>query len=186
MSSHLPIAGLLLACLLSGAAPSALAQDAAAPEAPLAEAVYAPATGDAWVDRQLADINRYAGRYPDAFLDELMRYGGARRAYAAALLNEQQWPAGDIYFACVWGKVSGLGCRELVRARSRLPQGSWADVLASRPEKPQNTQWRALRHAIVASFDHWERPIELDALLRSQLGDREQRRQMRAEERDAR
>ncbi len=186
MSSHLTIAGPLLACLLSVAAPVTLAQDAGAPEATQGEVVYAPATGDAWVDRQLADINRYAGRYPDAFLDELMRYGGARRAYVAALLNEQQWPAGDIYFACAWGKVSGLGCRELVRARSRLPQGSWADVLASLPEKPQNTQWRALRHAIVASFDHWERPIELDALLRSQLGDREQRRRVRAQERDAR
>jgi len=28
-----------------------------------------------------------------------------------------------------------------------------------------------VRHALVASYDRWDRPIELDARLREQLGD---------------
>jgi hypothetical protein len=38
-----------------------------------------------------------------------------------------------------------------------------------------NLQWRALRHAIVGSYDHWDRPIRLDPLLQRQLGDRAKR-----------
>ena len=41
--------------------------------------------------------------------------------------------------------------------------------------------FKSLRHAIVASYDHWDRPIVLDALLRRQLGDRAQRDQAAAQ-----
>ena len=46
------------------------AQQAAASASPDTPAY---ATGDTWVDRQLADIDAYARRYPDSFLDELAR-----------------------------------------------------------------------------------------------------------------
>lgn len=144
-------------------------------ETAAAQAVYAAGTGDAWVDRQLADINTYAARYPDAFTDELVRYAGAHPLYVKALLNDHRWPAGDIYFACVWGRIIGEGCRPWVRARTALPGASWKEVLESRQPPPENLQWRALRHAIVASFDHWDRPITLDSLLKRQLGDRARR-----------
>ncbi|MGV8961610.1 MAG: hypothetical protein ACOH1V_14705 [Stenotrophomonas sp.] len=163
---------IFLCCLLALPA-SALAQQVApaADETPR----YAPATGDAWVDRQLADINRYAARYPDAFLDEVVRYAGVPHGYAAALLQEHGWQAGDLYFACFWGRVTGTGCREPVRAWSSDPEGGWAAVVKRLPVAPDNLHWRALRHSIVASYDHWDRPIELDALLRRQLGNRAQR-----------
>lgn len=140
-----------------------------------AAAVYAPGTGDAWVDRQLADINAYAARYPDAFIDELARYAGAHPDYVQALLREHGWKPGDIYLACFWGRASGRSCREPVRARTQAPQAGWKDVLASLQPPPDNLQWRAFRHAIVASYDHWDRPITLDALLQRQLGDRARR-----------
>lgn len=136
---------------------------------------YIAGTGDAWIDRQLADINRYADWYPDAFVDELFRYAGLPHAYADAVLKQHGWQAGDLYFAAVWGKVSGSGYRELVRARSQIPAASWKAVLASLPQAPEVKQWRAFRHTLVASYDHWDRPIQLDALLRQQLGDRAQR-----------
>lgn len=144
---------------------------------PAATLAYAPATGDAWVDRQLADINRYAARYPDAFVDEVVRYAGVRHGYAVALLQQHGWQPGDLYFACFWGKVTGTGCREPVRARSQNPDDGWEAVVERLPATPHNSHWRAMRHAIVASFDHWDRPIELDAVLRRQLGDRAQREQ---------
>lgn len=167
--------GVLLWCAALMAVPGVHAQDPAPVQTEAVAPAYAPGTGDAWVDRQLADINAYAARYPDAFVDELARYAGAHPRYVTALLQEHGWNAGDIYFACVWGQIAGGGCREWVRARTRLPQTGWKGVLESRQPAPDNLHWRALRHAIVASFDHWDRPITLDPLLKRQLGDRAQR-----------
>lgn len=165
----------LLAASLLGAASAAWAQQPAPAPVINAAPVYAPGTDDAWVDRQLASINAYAARYPDAFVDELVRYAGARRGYVQALMGEHGWSAGDVYFACFWGKVTQRDCRELVRARSAMPGAGWKQVVESLQPPPENLDWRALRHAIVASHDHWDRPITLDALLQRQLGDRAQR-----------
>jgi hypothetical protein len=69
-----------------------------------------------------------------------------------------------------------MPCR---RGRASCPDEGedkrWADVVAEMPVTPSNLHWRALRHAIVASHDHWDRPITLDATLKRQLGDRAQR-----------
>lgn len=165
--------GLLVGVLLA-AGPLPLAaqpRPAAVAEAPAADA----GTGDAWVDRQLADINAYAARYPDAFIDELTRYAGARPGYVQALMDSHGWAPADVYFACFWGHVSKQGCRALVRARSQLPGAGWKAVVDGLQTPAENLQWRALRHAIVTSYDHWDRPISLDALLQRQLGDRDKR-----------
>ena len=141
---------------------------------------YVVATGDAWVDSQLHDINHYAERYPDSFLDEVARYAGVSRGYVAALMQTHGWQAGDIYFACFWARAIERSCRESVQAWSRAApeEGEpkrWKAVVAELPVKPTNLHWRALRHAIVASHDHWDRPVTLDATLQRQLGDRAQR-----------
>ncbi len=151
---------------------AALAQ---ATSAPSAAAPYEPRTGDAWLDRQLADVNLYAARYPDAFVDELVRYGGARRGYVEALLQQHGWVPGDVWFACFWGQAIGASCREPVQARTRHPGEGWKAVVETLPVAPDNLHWRAVRHALVASYDHWDRPVPLDALLRRQLGDRAER-----------
>ncbi len=136
---------------------------------------YTPGTGDAWLDRQLADVNRYAERHPDAFIDEVVRYGGARRGYVEALMQRHGWLAGDVWFACFWGQAIGASCREPVQARSRHPGEGWKAAVESLPVAPDNLHWRAVRQALVASYDHWDRPIRLDAVLQRQLGDRAQR-----------
>ena len=136
---------------------------------------YEPRTGDAWLDRQLADVNLYAARYPDAFVDEVVRYGGARRGYVEALMRQHGWAAGDVWFACFWGQAIGASCREPVQARTRHPGEGWNAVVETLPAAPDNLHWRAVRHALVASYDHWDRPVPLDALLRRQLGDRAER-----------
>lgn len=141
----------------------------------LPAATYAPATGDAWLDRQLADVNIYAARYPNAFIDEVVRYGGARRGYVQALMQQHGWAAGDVWFACFWGKATGLTCREPVRAHAQHSGEGWKAVVQTLPVVPENLHWRALRHALVASYDHWDRPIRLDPLLQRQLGDRARR-----------
>lgn len=167
------------ACLvllwLSAASASAQPAPAAAPAATPAPDAYAPGTGDAWVDRQLQDMELYAARYPDSFLDELARYGQVPRGYAEALLRERGWRPGDIYFACFMAKAAAVSCRTLVRARAGAGDADWEQTLAPLQIEPGSLHYRALRHAIVASYDHWDRPIALDALLRRQLGDRAQR-----------
>ncbi|KAF1014234.1 MAG: hypothetical protein GAK31_03258 [Stenotrophomonas maltophilia] len=131
---------------------------------------YEVQSGDAWLDRQLANINHYAERYPDAFLDEVARYAGVPRGYVVALMHSHGWQAGDIYFACFWAKASGQSCRDSVRAFSQDPEGGWEAVVKRMPVKPDNLHYRSVRHAVAASFGHWDRPITLDATLRRQLG----------------
>jgi len=132
-------------------------------------ATYAVHTGDAWVDTWLKDINHYAERYPDSFLDELSRYGNVPRGYAAALINTHGWHAADVYFACFWAKAIERDCRESARAFSADPDGGWEAAVQRLPVAPGNLHMRAVRHAMVASFQHWDRPITLDATLRRQL-----------------
>lgn len=134
-----------------------------------------PGTGDAWVDQHLADMGSYAQRYPDSFIDEVARYSGTPRDYVQALLQVHGWHAGDLYFACFWAQVVRLSCRDSVRAYSRDHHDGWEGVITRLAVAPDVANMRALRHAIVASYDRWERPITLDALLRRQLGDHAQR-----------
>ena len=88
-----------------------------------------PATGDTWIDARLLDIDHYAARHRDAFIDELVRYHGAPRALAAELLaREDAWSAGDLYFACALGQVSGRPCRTVVTLRERAPAQPWSEI----------------------------------------------------------
>ncbi|OBR72600.1 hypothetical protein A7D35_15635 [Xanthomonas arboricola] len=155
----------------------AVAQTAPAPAAaaPAAAPAVTPGTGDAWVDQHLADMGSYAQRYPDSFIGEVARYTGTPRGYVQALLQVHGWHAGDIYFACFWAQTLQLSCRDTVRAYSRDHHDGWEGVITRLSVTPETVHMRALRHAIVASYDRWERPITLDALLRRQLGDHAQR-----------
>jgi len=142
---------LLLICLLTPAV--ALAEQTAEKSA-----TYAVATGQAWLDARLADINHYAERYPDSFLDELERYAGVRRAYAQALMDNQGWHAADVYFACFQAKVMNADCRTYVRAFANDPEGEWRSVLEHMEPAPDAAQRSALRSAVDASYQHWDRP----------------------------
>ena len=55
-----------------------------------------------------------------------------------------------------------------MRAFSQNPEG-WEAVVKRMPTRPENLHYRAVRHAIVASYRHWDRPITLDATLKRQL-----------------
>jgi len=136
--------------------------------------IWQPNSGNTWVDQQLIDMNAYAQRYPDAFIDEIVRYGGGQREMAQALLHHG-WVPGDIWFACFWAQVIELHCNELLQLRQSQRHAPWESILQQLAVKPENHHYRALRHALVASFDHWQRPITLDALLQQQLGNRTQR-----------
>lgn len=151
---------LLLPALCVPGAPAS-AQQASGNE----PARYAAASGDAWVDRHLADINHYAERYPDSFADELARYYAAPRAYVLAMLQQPDWTAGDVFLACALARRKAQPCRVLVRARAGNADQDWE--AAARQVEARVTvdgagaddDVRDVREDIRASYLRWARPL---------------------------
>lgn len=119
-------------------------------------------TGDAWVDRQLDDINRYAARYREVFVDELVRYHGAPRPLVLDLL-ERGWPPGDIYYACALGSVTGHPCRLVVERYAGGEVPDWHAVVRRIGVEIGSPRHRRLKQGLVATYGRWGRPIEPEA-----------------------
>ena len=140
----------LLACLLLLLAPViAHGQDEA----------WAPRTGDAVVDARLADVNRYAARYPDAFIDELVRYFDAPRPLLEDLLGKPATMPGDLYYACALARVSGRPCRGLLEAGIAGHEEGWEGIAREVGVVPGDARAKRLRDGIVESYARWGRPL---------------------------
>ena len=124
-----------------------------------AEEQYLPRSGDAWIDRQLADINDYAARYPQSFADEMARYYSVPRDYVEAMLQQPSWEAGDILMACALAQIAAQPCRAVVREWSREHAEGWAGVAKRLQAKPGSAQYRELRKDITATYSRWARPL---------------------------
>ena len=168
-----------LMSLATVALAQAVAEDPAAaaaanPAAPADHHAYA--TGDAWIDGRLADIDAYAARYPDAFADELERHAGIPQAYTLALLARPGWQGGDAWFACFLGRAVQASCRSVVRERSRAgPDATWTAVAGGFDARPGSPAYASLRLALADSYRRWDRPLQPDAALKRALREREQR-----------
>ena len=160
-------AALPLAVLAQQATP-APAATSSTPETP------AYATGDPWIDDRLADIDRFAAHYPDAFVAELERYAGASPAYVRALRLQPRWTAGDVWFACFLARATGGDCRELVRARSQAgAQAGWQQLAEGLDAGPGTQAYSDLRLALADSYGRWARPLQPDPALRRALRQRD-------------
>jgi len=133
---------------------------------------WEPRSGDAWVDRQLDDINRYGERYRDAFIDELVRYQGAPRELAQEMLAQRGWKPGDLYYACAMAQAIGQPCRNVIAEWTRDHDAGWAGVGKRLDIAPGSPPFRKLKRGFVDSYDHWGRPLVLDAELRRAFPDR--------------
>ena len=182
LSPRLSLCAVLVAGLMSLAtaglarpvAEGPAAAAAANPAAPADHTAYA--TGDAWIDGRLADIDAYAARYPDAFADELERHAGIPQAYTLALLARPGWHGGDAWFACFLGRAVQASCRSVVRERSRAgTDATWTAVAAGFDARPGSPAYAALRLALADSYRRWDRPLLPDAALKRALREREQR-----------
>ena len=138
------------------AAPQAAVPAAAAPDA---APEWSPRTGDAWVDAVLADINAYARRYPDAFADELERYRGAPRADVAALLADDAWAPGDVYFACALAQAIGRSCRYVAGEREEHPDEGWGALAQRLGVAPGSPDFHALKDGFTGAYARWARPL---------------------------
>jgi hypothetical protein len=131
------------------------AQDAAPGAAP----AWAARSGDAAIDLRLADINAYAGRYPDAFIDELVRYFDAPRALVADRVGKSGAMPADVYYACAVARVTGRPCRSVLEARARAPTEDWATVAEGFGVAAGSPEAARLRQAIADSYRRWARPL---------------------------
>ena len=139
------------------AKPEAAAPDDA--EAAPETAAWAPRTGDALVDARLADINVYAARFPDAFVDELVRYFDAPRPLIEELLG-QGVAAGDLYYACALARVTGRPCRGVIGTRQADGGAAgWEPIARRFGVEPGDARARRLREGIAESYAHWGRPL---------------------------
>ena len=122
-------------------------------------AAWAPRTGDALVDARLADINVYAARFPDAFVDELVRYFDAPRPLIEELLG-QGVAAGDLYYACALARVTGRPCRGVIGTRQADGGAAgWEPIARRFGVEPGDARARRLREGIAESYAHWGRPL---------------------------
>ena len=150
--TYTPTRLLLIAALLLGMAARVFAQ-------PVEEPAYQPRSGDAWIDRHLADINRYAARYPRSFADEVARYYSVPRDYVEAIQQQPTWVAGDIFMACALAQRIAQPCRLVVREWSRDHADGWAGVATRLQAKPGTESYRELRKDIEQTYARWARPL---------------------------
>ncbi len=171
------VMGFATAAAVATVAPGATAQQpaAAAPDTATGMPSRARATGDAWLDGRLADIDQYAARYPEAFAAELERYAGVPRGYVHGLLAQPGWGGGDAWFACFLARATEATCRSVVRARTMAgADADWEQVAEGFDARPGSQAWLAMRLALADSYRRWSRPLEPDAALSRALRARAQ------------
>lgn len=131
-----------------------------------------PRSGDAWVDMQLADINQYASRYRDPFVDEMQRYYDAPRNLVSDLLIKRQWAPGDVYYACAIARIIGRPCRDVADEWERDRGLGWGAVAKRLGIKPGSAEFHRLKRGFVPTYDRWARPLVLDRELRRDFPER--------------
>lgn len=131
-----------------------------------------PRSGDAWVDSQLDDVNRYGSRYRETFVDEMVRYYGAPRDLVTELLVTRRWAPGDVYYACAIAQTLGRPCRFVVDEWDRNHAKGWGAVAAELGIKPGSAEFHRLKRGFVPTYDRWARPIDIDADLRRDFPNR--------------
>ncbi|PBS11997.1 hypothetical protein CMZ82_11970 [Lysobacteraceae bacterium NML93-0792] len=163
----------LLIALPLPAAAQAPPADAEGVEPAAEPDVWAPRSGDAWLDTWLADVNLYAERYGAAFADELVRYRGAPRALVEQLVADPAWQPADVYVACALAQALGRTCREVAAAWRRNPGAGWAALAETLDDERHGEAMARVKRGLVESYDRWARPIRLDAALRRAFPERE-------------
>lgn len=148
----LPSFGLVLAIALASASTQVSAGQAFA-------FGWNPRTGDALLDARLADINAYGDRYRAAFVDELVRYHAAPRALAGALLADERWAPGDLYFACALAEAVGRPCRFVIDLWRESHATGWGAVAERLDVTRDSPDFRRIAEGVVASYRRWGRPL---------------------------
>lgn len=118
-----------------------------------------PRTGEPEMDARLADIDRYGDRYRAAFVDELVRYQAAPRTLVGALLADEQWAPGDVYYACALAQAVGRPCRRMLALWREAHASGWG-AIAMRVGVPVGSpEFERIAEGVVSSYARWGRPL---------------------------
>ena len=117
-------------------------------------------TGNAWIDARLLDMDAYAARYRDAFVDEIVRYHEAPRALVESALADDAMSAGDVYYACSLAQAIGQPCRALVDAWRDDAGDGWEGVTRRLGVAQLASIHRRIRGDIAESYVRWARPLD--------------------------
>jgi hypothetical protein len=128
-------------------------------QVPEGSPAWSPRAGSALLDRRLVDINAYAARYPDAFIDELVRYQDAPRTLLAERLGKNGLTPADAYYGCVVARITGRPCRSVLDAWERRGGEGWAELAERMGVDSGSPQQARVRQAIEASYGRWARPL---------------------------
>ena len=131
-----------------------------------------PRSGDVWVDTWLGDMNRYGARYPEPFIDEMVRYHNAPRSLVVDLLQTRHWAPGDVYYACALASILGRPCRYVIDQYEADRGQGWGVVAQRLGIKPGSAEFHRLKKGFVPTYDRWARPIDLDDDLRREYPNR--------------
>jgi hypothetical protein len=131
-----------------------------------------PRSGDAWVDAWLGDMNHYGARYPEPFIDEMVRYHNAPRPLVVELLQTRHWAPGDVYYACAMASVLGRPCRYVADQYEADRGQGWGALAQRLGIKPGSPEFHALKKGFVPTYDRWARPIDIDDDLRREYPER--------------
>ena len=118
-----------------------------------------PRTGDPTMDARLADINQYGDRYRAAFVDELVRYHAAPRTLVAALLADERWAPGDIYYACSLARAVGRPCRHVLDLWRTAHATGWGPVATRLGVPVDSPEFQRIAEGIATSYLRWGRPL---------------------------
>src|SRR5690606_33385401 len=105
----------------------------------------------------------YGDRYREAFIDELVRYHAAPRALAGALLADEAWAPGDLYYACALAEVVGRPCRHAIDLWRRHRAEGWEAVGARMGVTPGSPAFGRIAAGIASSYLRWGRPLPVAA-----------------------
>ena len=144
----------LAACVLVAVAPAGAQEFAFAAE---------PRTGDAAMDARLADIDQYGTRYREAFVDELVRYRAAPRTLVGALLADEHWAPGDVYYACALAQVAGRPCSHVLERWREAHATGWGPVAEALGVTAGSDEQARLAEGMTASYRRWGRPLSAAA-----------------------
>lgn len=159
MPSAARLAAIFLPALLLPPCRAAAQEAPPTVEAPAA-AEAQPRTGNGWIDARLRDMDDYAARYRDAFVDEIVRYQEAPRGVVEAALDEGAMRPGDVYFACALARATGRACRAVVDAWRAAPDAGWQALATQLGVEPGAGVYRRIRGDITESYVRWARPLD--------------------------
>lgn len=143
------------------ASPAIVGDVAASAEDPSSSSQHS-ATGSPWLDRLLADVDRYAARHPRAYVAELVRYYRIRPDQVASLLRRSGIRPGGLLYACALARAAVLPCASVVDQWRSRPEPGWLGLSTALGAPPGSPASKRLAAQLRATYARWARPLPED------------------------